>query len=110
MEQQLARPLGLVVLARRLVWRDVHVAQPDLAVSHLGVGVLQLDATLAQRLHLGALEHDPGLELVEQVEAEARLPVGGDVPRGRLALLLLGHAYEYDGAGIRSTRPRGAST
>src|SRR5215204_4201248 len=109
-QQQLPGALRLVVLTRRLVGRDVHVAQPDLAVPDLGVCVLQLHAAIAQRLHLRALEHDAGLELVEQVEAEARLPVGGDVSRGRLALLLPGHGYEYEGAGIRSTRPRGAST
>src|SRR5919109_2822636 len=60
-EQQLAGALGVVVVARRLVGGDVHVAQPHLAVAHLGVGVLQLGPAFAERLPLGALEHDPRL-------------------------------------------------
>src|SRR5215211_1572858 len=110
-QEELARALRLVVVARGLVRRDVHVAEPDLAVAHLGVGVLQLDAALPDRLHLGPLQHDPRLELLEQVEAEARLPVRGDVARCRLALALLGHATSMTlparDQRDRAARPRG---
>ena len=106
-EQQLARALGIVVLARGLVGRDVHVAQPDLAVAHLGVGVLELDAAGAQRLDLRALQHDPGLEPLEQVVAKAGLAVGGHVAGRRLALAFFAIRPTSMQAGERSTRPRG---
>src|SRR3954469_7844079 len=93
MHQELPRPLGIVVvLGGRLVRSYVHVLEPDLAVADLGVRVLELHRAGAERLDLRALELDAALPLLEQVVAEARLAVGGDVARLRLALLLLGHA------------------
>jgi hypothetical protein len=74
------------------VGRDVDVVQPQLAVADEGVAVLELGPALAQRLDLGALQDHPGLELLEELEAEGRLPVGGDVAGCRLLLpALLGH-------------------
>src|SRR5205085_10575465 len=85
-QQELSRPLRLVVLARgRGIWRDVHVLQPHLAVVHGGVGVLELDLAVPQRLDLRSLQLHPALPLLEQVVAERRLPVGSDVARGCLA-------------------------
>src|ERR671930_822014 len=71
--QELARAFGVVVLAAgRAVGRDVDVVQPQLAVAHLRVAVLELRRAVAQRLDLRAREHDARLELVEQVESVAR--------------------------------------
>src|SRR5919201_665954 len=110
--QQLARPLRIVVLpGGRLVGRDVHPKEPHLAVADLRVRILELHGTGAQRLDLRPLELDPALPLLEQVVAERRLAVGGDVPRLGLALLPFRHrAYEYVPVATRSTRPRGGST
>src|SRR5215207_898242 len=97
--QQLARALGLVVLARgRRVRRDVDVVQPDLAVLNLRVAVLELRLSAAQRLDLGAGQHESGLPALEQVIAVGRLLVGRDV------------GHPYNSTGERSARPRGAST
>ncbi len=85
--------VGLVVVARGgRIRRDVDVVQPQLAVADQDVAVLELGAAVAQRLHLGPLEHHAGLELVEELEAIARLPVRRDVARRHLPLsALLGH-------------------
>src|SRR5215207_11564095 len=89
--QQLARALRLMVLARRRrVRRDVDVVQPDLAALHLGVAVLELRLAAAQRLDLGAGEHEAGLPLLEQVVAVRSLLVGRDV----------GHALQLYGREI----------
>src|SRR3954468_17068948 len=91
-DEQLARALGLVVLARGgRVGRDVHVVQPQLAVAEGGVAVLDLHATLAQRLDLRPLQHEAGLDLVEELVAVGRVAVARDVPRIHLALLAGGH-------------------
>ena len=86
--------LGIVVVARRRpVGRDVDADQPHLAVAHRRVGVLELGLALAQRLDLGARQHHPRLEALEQVVAIRRLAVGGDVTRRRLALRPLAIAH-----------------
>jgi len=72
-------------------------AEAQLAIAQGRVAVLELHRAVAQRLDLGALQDDPALELVEEVVAKRRLPVGGDVPRSCLALLALGHAATIDG-------------
>ena len=81
-QQQLARPLGLVVLrARRRVGRDVEVAQPDLAVLDDRVGVGDLRLAVAQRLHLACRAARSRLELLDQLELVAGAAVGRDVAR-----------------------------
>src|ERR1044072_8560647 len=88
-QEQLARPLRLVVLAAgRLIRGGGELAQPDLAVVDDRVGVSHLRFPVAQRLDLGAAQDDPRLELLDQHEFVAGAPVGGDVAGGRLALLL----------------------
>ena len=124
-QQQLARTLGLVVLARGGgVGRDVDRVQPQLAVADGRVAVLELRARGAQRLDLGPLEHDAALEPLEQLVAVRGVAVRRDVTRTQLALALaLCHppslvptrdfAAERDAGltpGSRSTRPRTAST
>src|SRR3954468_16925223 len=85
--EQLARALGLMVLARRRpVGRDVDVVQPHLAVLDRGVAVLELRLAAAEGLDLGAREHEAGLPLVHQVVAVARLAIGGDVGHRRSTL------------------------
>src|SRR4051794_5257827 len=87
-QQQLARAARLVVGPRALVvLRDVRVLEPHLAVLHVGVGVDQRRATRAQRLDLGSLEHEPGLEHVLQVVVVPGLLV----LRDQLAAGLLRH-------------------
>src|SRR5207244_12070705 len=72
---------------------DVDVVEPHLAVAYSRVGVLQLHPALSQRLDLRSLELDAGFPPLQQVVAVRGLAVGGDVARGRLALLaFLGHA------------------
>ena len=81
--QQLARAFGVVVLAAGgAVGRDVDVVQPQLAVAHLGVAVLDLRRAAAQRLDLGAGEHEAALPLLQQVVAVGRLLVGSYVGHG----------------------------
>ena len=85
--EQLARALGLVVLARGgRVGRDVDVVQPHLAVLDRGVAVLEHRLALAQGLDLGPGEHDPALPPVEQVVAERGWAIGGDVGHEPLTL------------------------
>ena len=79
-----------------------------------GVAVLQLRAGGAQRLDLGALEHDPALQALDEVVAVAGVAVGRHVARSDLALALsLCHrlqlslarrARDRRGRGIASTR------
>jgi len=65
-DEQLALALGLVVVARcGLIGRDVDVQQPQLAIAHERVAVLDLGLALAQRLHLRARERNAAFEAVE---------------------------------------------
>src|SRR6202022_2735150 len=110
--QQLARALGIVVVARRrAVGRNVHVVQPQLAVADAGVAVLELCPAGAQRLDLRALQHDAALQALEQVVAKRRVAVARHVARPDLLAFALGHpVHEPYIAGSRTTRPRGGST
>src|SRR5262249_6597615 len=61
-QEELARPLGLVVeLVAHRVFGDVAADQPHLAGVDLGVGVFQAGRPLAEAFDLGALEHDTAL-------------------------------------------------
>jgi hypothetical protein len=68
-QQQLARPLALVVVAvARGVFRDVGVDQPGLAAVLGDIGLRDRAAPAAQRLDLGAGQRQAGLEgLLDEV-------------------------------------------
>src|SRR5579884_1681664 len=67
-QQQLARPVGIVVRTVALrVLRDVQPVQPRLAVAHLRIRLLQRRLTAAQRLHLRPAQHETRLDLVREV-------------------------------------------
>ena len=87
-QQQLAPPPRAVVVVRALrVLRDVRVVDPGLAVLDRGEGLGDVRPTFPQRLHLGALQHQPGLVGVENGVVVARPAV----LRDQLATALLGH-------------------
>src|SRR3954463_10690857 len=83
-QEQLPRAPRLVVRPAPLrVLRDVDVAQEDLAVVDGGEAVHQGRPTEAQRLHLGAGEHDAGLKDVLDRVVVPSLPVRrDDLPAG----------------------------
>ena len=75
-EQELARPVGQVVLAVAVaVGADVGADQPGLAAAELDERLAQLDPAGAGRLDLGAGERDPGLDPLEH--ASSRRAPGG---------------------------------
>ena len=77
-QEQLPRPAGLVVEAVGLqIFRDIGVVEPELAAALAGIGIGDVAAPLAQRLHLGAGQRDAGLEGLADLIVEARPPVGG---------------------------------
>ena len=87
MQQQLAVAVRVVRCDRGLlVGRDVQADEPELAVARVGVGALQDGVSLPQRLDLAAVQHEPGLEAIEEVVVVPRTAVLGD--------LLLGHAAD----------------
>src|SRR3954465_6560506 len=64
-EQQFARPLGLVVESVAVAeFRDVGVDQPDFLVLHLGIAFGDRSLAEAKALHLGAGQRDAGLIFV----------------------------------------------
>jgi hypothetical protein len=76
MKQQLAGPLGLVIMAIAMAeFRDVRVDQPDLIILHLGIAFGDGSLAEAQRLHLGAGERNPRLEKILEEIFIARAPV-----------------------------------
>ena len=56
----------------------MELEEPELAVVHPGVGLAELGLALAERLDLGALEDDAGLEGLEEFVLPTGAPVGGD--------------------------------
>src|SRR3954447_9274162 len=87
-QQQLALAARLVVGPGPLgVLRDVHASEPQLAVADVRVAVDQVRVAGAQRLHLGAGEHQAGLVDVVDVVVVTRLAV----LRHQLAALLARH-------------------
>src|SRR5262249_25598627 len=99
MQQQLAAPRRLVVgVAAVCVLRDVDVVDEDLPALDTRVAVAQVDAALADRLHLRALQDNAGLERLEDVVVVERLPVLRDDSLCFLALSELGHGSAPPGA------------
>ena len=79
LEQQLAVAIGDVVRDVALgVLGDRGADEPHLAVAHVGERLAELDVARAQRLHLGAAEHDPRLDALEQLVVVPRAAVLGD--------------------------------
>src|SRR5690606_30671096 len=77
-EQQLARPLRLVVEAVAVAeLGDVGVDQPSLAAAHFGVALGDRALARSQTLHLGARERDARLERLLDEILEPRAPVLG---------------------------------
>src|SRR5215207_7074963 len=86
-QEQLPLPGGLVVgIPAVTVRADVHVVDEHLAVFEACEAVAQVHAAFADRLYLGALEHDTRLECFEDVVVVQRLPVLGHHAFGLLAL------------------------
>ena len=76
MQQQLARPVRLVVEVRRfLVGRDREVHEPQLAVAQARERLVDRDVAAADRLDLGARQREPDLERLELLVLVARAPV-----------------------------------
>jgi carbon-monoxide dehydrogenase large subunit len=91
MEEQLAWTDRVELAAGELVGRDVHAVQPHLAALDPGVAVLEVGVAVADRLHLGALEHDPALDRIEHEVVVPGAPVPDRhlvaAPRHRLDLI-----------------------
>src|SRR5581483_7277359 len=90
MQQQLARPFRRMIEAARLqVFGNVGIDQPDFATARVGVGLADRGLAVAQRLHLGAGQHNAGLEGFTDLVIETRPAVVGD--NLEAALLFGGH-------------------
>jgi two-component system response regulator RegX3 len=85
-EQQLAIPLRIVVRdATLVIGGDVETDEPELTTALLGESLLKRDPPLAQRLHLGAREHEACFDALEQLVLVTGTPVVGDQPRALLS-------------------------
>src|SRR5579862_2281607 len=91
-DEELALPVGVVgsPAGRELPLRDMDAEEPELAVLHAGVCVGELRLAVAERLHLTASQHDPGLERLEDVVVVTGATVGGDGPVARAPFALCG--------------------
>src|SRR5712692_200622 len=86
-QQQLAAAQRLVLgVAAMAVRADVHVVDEHFAVLDAGEAVAQVHAALADRLHLGPEQNQPGLERLEEMVVVRRLAVLGDVRLGFFAI------------------------
>src|SRR6185295_3709098 len=93
-QQQLAAAQRLVVgVAAVAVGADVDDVEEHLAVLDPRVAVAQVDAAFADRLHLGAEQHQPRLEGLEQVIVVEGLAVFRDAGLRFLALGSLSHEH-----------------
>ena len=78
-EQQPARARRLVVgVAAVLVRRDVAAHEPQPVAVDGAERLLQVDLPCPQRLHLGPLQFDPGLDAVEQLVLVPRAAIRDD--------------------------------
>ena len=79
LEQELARPLGLVVVAvATLELGDVGTDQPRLVALDARVGVRQIRLACPERLDLGPGQDDPGLERLVDREVVSRPAIEGN--------------------------------
>src|SRR5438094_91251 len=89
-QQELPAAQRLVIgVAAMAVRADVDVVEKYLAVFQAREAVAEVDATFADRLHLGAEQHDAGLERFQQVEIVECLAVLGDRGLRLLAFCLV---------------------
>src|SRR6185295_2459550 len=78
-EQQLAVALGLVIGVGAVAVRiDVTAPEPRLAVTHGGVGILEVHLPVAQGFDLGPAQHKAGLESLEDLVLVSRASVRCD--------------------------------
>src|SRR5208282_6009450 len=66
---------GVIGRVAVVVGAHVAVEEPEFAVFDQAVGVLEIGRASADRFHLGAGEHDSGLEFFEQEIVVAGVPV-----------------------------------
>ncbi len=79
MQEELARPVRLVVLAVALaVLGHVQADEPRLAVAHVRVRLLERRLSVSEGLHLGSGQHEAGLDAVEEVVVVPRSAVVDD--------------------------------
>src|SRR6185503_17877896 len=114
MEQQLPAPFRIVVVAIALLERrDVRADQPRLALLDAGIGVGDVHLAGADRLDLGAGQHETGLErLVDaelvagsSVECDGRVVAHGMAPYCDCLSEVRGRSAEA--IGWRTPRPLG---
>jgi hypothetical protein len=80
MHEQLSPPVRIEcadTLSKR-PWGNVNALEPAFAVLEVRVGVGQLDLGVAERLHLGAREHETGLDRVQDRVLMPSAAVRGD--------------------------------
>ena len=63
---------------RELVGRDVDAVEPQRSIDHSCERVGDLDLAESQAFHLAALQHDSGLDRVEDGVVVARFAIGRD--------------------------------
>ena len=104
--KQLASPIGVVTAEAGRVdpRRYVHLIQPQFGVVEARVALGDLGLALAQRLDLGAAQHDAALEGLDDLVVVAGASIRGDHPvtgarvdplLGALLLDLLGSSHTY---------------
>src|SRR5204863_3192085 len=84
---------------------DVDVVEEHLPVLDAREAVAQVDPSLADRLHLGAEQHQTRLEGLEEMEIVVRLPVLGDIGLRLFAIGFFRHDRRPAKAGPYRSRP-----
>src|ERR1017187_7301611 len=100
MHQQLSGAQGFMVEdVAMFIGANVRVDQPEFAILHQPVGVLEVSSPSAHRFHFGSAQGDAGFELLQQKVVVRRGAVDRSVPLSagrRIApwlLFLLGTAF-----------------
>ena len=78
MEEELALADRVVLGPRELVGEHVHAEQPDLVVVDAGVAILKVGPAVADRLDLGASQHDAALVALQHEVVVPSLAVRDD--------------------------------